>query len=141
MLISQLPTIPQPPADYPYVVVLLAALLAVAIFAAYRAGVRVAKFLGDLLDKLEKRADDERARADKQAEEAIRRWELGEESKRQRGERLDTKIEESNREIAEFYAAEQAKSNARITALEKKIANRRNSVPRVKQKTPPKEGG
>lgn len=142
MLISQLPTIPAPPADYPYIVGFLAALLFAAIWFAWRVGGKAAKFFTDLLDKLEKRADDERARADKQAEEAVRRWELGEESKRQRGDRLDSKIEESNREIAEFYASEQAKSNARIAALEKKVARNGNGIRGVRKvKQPPTEGG
>lgn len=142
MFISQLPTIAQPPADYPYLVGLLVSVLGIIIAAVWIGARAAAKFMVSLLDKFEKRADDERSRADRQAQEAVVRWELGEKAKQERGDRLDARITESNAELEAFWTAKNDETNARIAATEKTINTHDNRLRGLEKarKQPPKEG-
>jgi len=147
----ELPTIATPPADYPWIVALLCSILGILLVVGGIVIRKVGSFVSDLLDKLEKRADAERSRTDaerdkseKREAEALHRWELGEKSKQERGDRLDAKISESNREITDLVERTHDEATARIAAQEKATADLLYRIRRLEEKsgiTPPKEGG
>lgn len=147
----ELPTIATPPADYPWIVALLCSFLGIFLVVGGLVVRKVASFITDLLAKLEQRAVDERNRADSEREktekreaEALHRWELGEKSKQDRGDRLDSKIEQSNKEITDLVERTHDEATARIAAQEKITNDLMYRIRRLEEKagiTPPKEGG
>lgn len=147
----ELPTIATPPADYPWIVALLCSFLGIFLVVGGLVVRKVTSFITDLLAKLEQRAVDERNRADAEREktekreaEALHRWELGEKAKQDRGDRLDSKIEQSNKEITDLVERTHDEATARIAAQEKVTNDLLYRIRRLEEKagiTPPKEGG
>lgn len=147
MELNPLPT----PTDYPWVLTFVVALMGILITVIWFGAKKVGTFVTTLIDKLEKRIDDERVRtdaernrADRRDAEAVQRWELGEKSKQDRGDRLDAKIEQSNRELSELITTTADETNRRIAAAEKASNDLHYRLRRLEEKNhiePPKEGG
>lgn len=147
MEVNPLPT----PTDYPWILGFVVALLGILGGFVWFGLKKVGTFLTDLIAKLEKRVDDERARADIERDkadardaEAVKRWQLAEQSKQDRGDRLDARITESNNELAKLITESADETNRRIAATEKTAIDHHHRLHRLEEHlkiNPPKEGG
>jgi len=135
MVINQIPT---PSTDSPYIVQFLVGvvviLLGVIAWFAKNGLSAIKQHLTDL--KAER--DAERKRLDDATQEQARRFEAAEQSKRERGDRLDAKLEQSDKEIRALFDEESKENAARFAACEKKISDLEHSFERLKdqQKAP-----
>lgn len=139
---DSIPIIPTPPADYPWIISLLVAMLGILLFFGWKGIQKLGGFLEGLLDKLEKRADDERARADaeraradKQHEQSLELYRSGEKSKQERGDRLDAKIDASNAELSKLIVDTHNETGARLAAAEASDIHHHHRLLRLEEKS------
>lgn len=138
---DSIPIIPTPPADYPWIITLLVAILGILLFFGWKGIQKVGAFLEGLLANLEKRAEDERARtdaerarADKRHDESIELFRSGEKSKQDRGDRLDAKIDSSNAELAKLIVDGNNETSSRIAATEATSIHHHHRLLRLEEK-------
>jgi small-conductance mechanosensitive channel len=128
MVITQIPSLPNTPIDYPHIVALLSGLLGICLAAAAIIGRAAYKFFAQVIEYLQKRADDERERGEREAKEAIQRWELQEKAKQERNEKLLTHIDATNRELTDYLNKELARRDLDINFVKTEIDSFRRSA-------------